>query len=191
MARRNLAIEVSQRATITIVDDSGKVQTIQVQCDEGDDPIEIEMLTPFGFSSNPPRGSDVVLVQPDADADASIAVAAQHADHRATGLQPGEVALYGMDGEILLLVTADKKLRQGARTATSRAVLGTEQVAALKGALDAIKTFADALGAGTGAAPNAALTVAQALAAAQVLAPQIASAKTALDQALSEIVTVA
>lgn len=191
MSRRNLAIEVSQRATITLVLDDGKVQRVQVQCDEGDDPIEIEMLTPYGFSSNPPRGSDVAIVQPDADADAAIALAAQHADHRPTGLAEGESALHGKDGEILVLVTADKKLRVGSRTATQKMVLGTDQVDALKDAFDAIYDFANALGTSEPAPPNAALTVASVAAEVLLLAPKIAAAKSALDAALSEIVTVA
>ncbi len=124
MTRRNLAIEVSQRATVTLVIDSGKVQQIQVKSDDDDDVLDVEMLLPYGFSSNPPKGSDVVLVQPDGDAELSVAVSAQHGDHRPRDLEEGEACLHALDGEILVFISKTKKLAIGARDATEKAVLG-------------------------------------------------------------------
>lgn len=65
-------------------------------------------------------------------------------------------------------------------------VLGRKQYDALKAFLDATDTFVTSISTATPAPPNAALTVANVLTAANVYKPAIAEAKSALEQALSE-----
>lgn len=72
-------------------------------------------------------------------------------------------------------------------SADQRLVLGDDQVTALKALIDALDAFTQTIATAAPAPPNAALTVAAVLAAQQVLKPQLEQAKTALEQALSEV----
>jgi hypothetical protein len=98
-----------------------------------------------------------------------------------------------MDGADVLEVWKDGsqvKVDLG-ENADQRIPLGDDQVAALKGAIDAIDAFASALATATPAPPNGALTVASVLAAYQTpgtgLQGKLMQAKTDLDAALSDL----
>lgn len=112
---RGIAIDVAQRSTITLVIDSGKIQRIQVQGEDDDDVLELELLQPYGLTTVPPEGSEVVSVQPDGDPDQAVALAASHPDHRPTGLEPGDVALYRQGHGIRVFLGADGSVHLGTK----------------------------------------------------------------------------
>lgn len=118
---RSIAIDVAQRSTITLVIDSGKIQRIQVQGEDDEDVLELELLQPYGLTSVPPEGSEVIAVQPDGDPDQAVALAAMHPDHRPTGLEPGDVAMYRQGHGIRIYLAEDGTVHVGKRNPRARA----------------------------------------------------------------------
>lgn len=87
------------RGRITRVDDSGTVQKLQGTLNG----LELRDGTPrlaeFGFTSNPPSNSDVVLAFLAGDRSNGVAIATGHQPSRPTGLQPGEAMVYDLWGK--------------------------------------------------------------------------------------------
>ncbi|HCB9839984.1 TPA: phage baseplate assembly protein V [Escherichia coli] len=87
---------------VTAGDDSGVVQTVQVQS-----PSEVRSDTPvlqqFGFSSVLPAGTDVVLVSLAGNRSSAVVVASGHQSYRINGLSSGEVVVYNQWGQYVRL----------------------------------------------------------------------------------------
>jgi phage baseplate assembly protein V len=87
------------RGRITLVDDSGPVQKVQIRLS----PLELRDKTPrlaeFGFTSNPPAGSDAVPVFVAGDRSNAVIIATGNQTYRLRGLASGEVALYDSRGQ--------------------------------------------------------------------------------------------
>lgn len=127
-----IASDLVQAAVVRLVDDTGKVQKIQIESDGEDDLLEAESLLPYGFSAVAPAGSDAMVAEVSGDAGQAVVVAAQHRDYRPTGLKSGEVVLHVLD-TVLVFLDETKKLYLGDKAATEPAVLG-----------QAFKTYSDA-----------------------------------------------
>lgn len=87
------------RGRVTYVDDSGPVQKMQVRVNglvTSDNRLRIPE---FGFTSNPPVGSDVFYGAISGDTSNVAVVATNHQPSRPTGLQAGESMLYSQDGK--------------------------------------------------------------------------------------------
>lgn len=85
------------------VDDSGTVQMMQVQksgLEVADDQYRV---AEFGFTSNPPVGSDVLTLHVAGDRTAGAVIGTNHQPSRPTGLQPGESMLYSQDGKYVYI----------------------------------------------------------------------------------------
>lgn len=95
------------RGRITgIVDDSGSVQVMQVQksgLEVADDQYRI---AEFGFTSNPPVGSDVLSLHVAGDRTAGAVIGTNHQPSRPKGLQPGETMLYSQDGKYVYMTAS-------------------------------------------------------------------------------------
>ncbi|EIC3243782.1 phage baseplate assembly protein [Escherichia coli] len=87
---------------VTTGDDSGVVQTVQVQS-----PSEVRSDTPvlqqFGFSSVLPAGTDVVVLSPAGNRSSAVVVASGHQSYRINGLNSGEVVVYNQWGQYVRL----------------------------------------------------------------------------------------
>lgn len=81
------------------VDDSGTVQMMQVQMSGLEVADERYRVAEFGFTSNPPIGSDVLALHIAGDRTAGAVIGTNHQPSRPTGLQPGESMLYSQDGK--------------------------------------------------------------------------------------------
>ncbi|MFM0736549.1 phage baseplate assembly protein V [Paraburkholderia xenovorans] len=94
------------RGRVTFVDDSGPVQVVQIKTNllaVSDDRYRV---AEFGFTSNPPIGSDVLTLHVAGDISAGAVFATNHQPSRPTGLQTGETMLYSQDGKQIYM-TAD------------------------------------------------------------------------------------
>lgn len=89
---------VAGRGEIHQVDDTGKAQRVQVMFS----PVETRdgaiRATEFGFSSNPPIGSDCLTLSVGGDRDNTIVISTGHKASRPINLQPGESVLYDDQG---------------------------------------------------------------------------------------------
>lgn len=87
------------RGRVTVVDDTGTVQIMQVQMNAIETPDNRYRIAEFGFTSNPPIGSDVVALHMAGDRSSGAVVATNHQQSRPTGLAAGESMLYSQDGK--------------------------------------------------------------------------------------------
>ena len=95
-------------ARVTVVDDTGAVQKLQVRGGTGSDGAPgvtdgVLRPTQFGFTSSPPVGSDVVLFRLWGNRTLCFCIATNHQASRLKGLMAGDTALYDVRGAKVLL----------------------------------------------------------------------------------------
>jgi phage baseplate assembly protein V len=112
------------RGRVTLVDDSGPVQRLQVSGSGGEVHDQVPRLAEYGHSSNPPAGSDVVMVKLGGDHSRAVVVATGHQASRPTGLPLGASVLYDNAGA-KVLANADGTLQISAATQIVLQVGGT------------------------------------------------------------------
>ncbi|WP_185733023.1 phage baseplate assembly protein V [Burkholderia seminalis] len=91
------------RGRITLVDDTGPVQIVQLRMNGLEVPSGRYRVPEFGFSSNPPTGSDALALHVAGDRSAGAVVGTNHQESRPRGLAPGESILYSQDGKSVYL----------------------------------------------------------------------------------------
>lgn len=87
------------RGRVTFVDDSGPVQRMQVRLNALEVPDNRDRVAEFGFTSNPPAGTDVVTLHTAGNRGGGTVFATNHQASRPRGLMPGESMLYSEDGK--------------------------------------------------------------------------------------------
>jgi phage gp45-like len=104
------------RAVVNLVDDSGPIQTAQLQFhgvpgQPGPSMIrdKVSVLHTFGISTVPPVGSEVTTLSMRGDPSNSVVVATGHRESRPRNLKPGQAVLYDEAGTTVKL-TNDGKL---------------------------------------------------------------------------------
>src|SRR4051812_7608403 len=99
---RPLRVQVANlaaRATVQLVDDSGKLQTLQIGDIAGGPYDDCEHLQPYGFSSVPLAGADTAcVIFPNGDRGHPLVIAVADRRWRPTGGEPGEVTIYNNTG---------------------------------------------------------------------------------------------
>lgn len=86
------------RAVVSLVNDSKKMQLLQLNVLEGETREEIERFQDYGFTSVPLPDSEAVVLFIGGRRDHGVAIAVDDRRYRLKDLQPGEVALYHKDG---------------------------------------------------------------------------------------------
>lgn len=81
------------RAIIRAVTDTTKLQSMQVSLFKKEVSDKVDRMGEYGFSSNPPVGSEAVIVFPGGDRSHGIVIATENREHRMQ-TAPGESALY-------------------------------------------------------------------------------------------------
>ena len=84
------------------VNDSGAVQTVQVQLDALSIRDNIPILYHHGFFSAPPIGTDLHVAFLDGDRSKAVIIASNHQSYRMTGAAPGDAGLYAQGQAIHL-----------------------------------------------------------------------------------------
>lgn len=91
------------RGRVTLVDDTGPVQMVQLRMNGIERPSSRYRVPEFGFSSNPPDGSDALALHVAGDRSAGAVIGTNHQPSRPRGLAPGESILYSEDGKSVYL----------------------------------------------------------------------------------------
>ncbi|MBF1277379.1 MAG: phage baseplate assembly protein V [Neisseria sp.] len=91
------------RGKVARVQAGGGVQKIQVEGLDGETVQDLEHAENFGFTSNPPAGSDCVVVPLGGKTSHGIIVTTTNGAYRITGLSNGETAVYNADGAKMVL----------------------------------------------------------------------------------------
>lgn len=140
------------RAVVRRVDDSTKMQSLQVTLLADETRDGVERVQNYGFTSVPQAGAEAVTVFVSGYRDHGLVVAVDDRRYRLTGLEAGEVAIYTDEGDKVVL----KRGGTIEVTAATKVVLNAPVVelagntqAALKGDayVSAEATFLDALNA--------------------------------------------
>lgn len=101
------------RGEIKLVDDSKVVQIVQANFG----PLETRDNTPrsaeYGFASNPPVGTDCVVLFVGGDRDNGIVIATNHKTYRLKNLQPGEAAIYDNQGRFIWIKQGSIEIEAG------------------------------------------------------------------------------
>lgn len=114
------------RGTVLASGAASKMQSLQVSLLAGETKTGVEHFEPYGFTSNPRPGSEVLVTFLDGDRSHGIAVAATDRRYRIRELPAGGVAVYTGTGNSIILnpdgsITLETKtLNIKADTITSR-----------------------------------------------------------------------
>lgn len=91
------------RAVISRVDDSKKMQIVQLAILEDEVHDDIERVQNYGFTSVPQEGAEAAVVFVGGGRDHGLAVAVDDRRYRVKGLQAGEVAVYTDQGDKIVI----------------------------------------------------------------------------------------
>jgi len=91
------------RGTVVLADAAAKMQRLQVKllADEAADGLE--HFEPYGFTSKPKQGAEVVALFLDGDKSHGVVIVAADRRYRLVGLEDGEAALYDDQGQCVHL----------------------------------------------------------------------------------------
>lgn len=98
------------QSLIDSIDDSDEIQLVKIAPDldnapsDGDDVQDgVERIQEYGITSNPPRDSETVVLYPGGKKDSGIVIKVDSAEYRINSLESGEVCIYSMHGQKILL----------------------------------------------------------------------------------------
>lgn len=94
------------RGRVTTSNDTKTAQLLQIAMGALETRDNTPRLAEFGFTSNPPNGSDVVVVFIGGDRSNGVAIATGHQASRPTGLLQGESMVYDLWGHYIHLTEA-------------------------------------------------------------------------------------
>jgi phage baseplate assembly protein V len=104
LARRILLIMA--RGSITLVDDTKPVQALQLRINGLELISDIPRFTEYGFTSNPPLGTQAIVGFKNGDRNDGIVIATSNATYRMRGLATGEIAISDDKGQSVYLSAA-------------------------------------------------------------------------------------
>lgn len=93
-------------ARITLTNDGGNVQFVQVQVNNLETIDDLPRVAEFGLTSVAPDGSDVVMVNLGGGRNNAVVVATGHQASRPKGLKAGETMLYSQNGKYVYLTAS-------------------------------------------------------------------------------------
>ena len=124
------------------VKDNNEIQLVRItssieadanEDEESDVQDNVERIQNYGITSNPPRGSETVVVNIGGNKDHTVAIVTDSGEFRIQSLESGEVCIYSRFGQkILLSNTGDIVINDGTDSAVG--------FTALKTGIDLLKT---------------------------------------------------
>lgn len=94
---------IVSRVVLRRVDDSKKMQLVQLTALEGETRADVERVQNYGFTSVPQEGAEAVTLFPGGFREQGLVIAADDRRYRLTGLQAGEVAIYTDQGDKVVI----------------------------------------------------------------------------------------
>lgn len=98
---KNKVLLTIGRGVLLAAKDDKAIQQVQITLLADEVKDQVESMGHFGFSSNAPKGSDVVMVSVGGNRDHGIVVATEHRDHRFKNLDEGDTVLYNKNGKYI------------------------------------------------------------------------------------------
>lgn len=110
----NRLANLISRVVLSRVDDSKKMQLVQLTALDSETRENVERVQNYGFTSVPKPGAEGVAVFVGGYRDHGLVVAVDDRRYRPTGLQAGEVAVYADSGSrVLLKANGDVEITPG------------------------------------------------------------------------------
>ena len=100
--KNRIMMAIARGVLETVKDDQG-IQRVKLSLLKDEVRENIERIQNFGFTSNPPEGSESVVVFVGGNREHGFVVACDHRASRKKNLQPGECAIYTDDGTYIVL----------------------------------------------------------------------------------------
>lgn len=100
---KNRVANMVARAVLGTVDDSKKLQIVQLEMLEGETRDDIERFQNYGFSSRPEAGAEAVVLFVGGRRDHGLAIAAEDRRYRFVNLTAGEVVVYNRFGASIVM----------------------------------------------------------------------------------------
>lgn len=100
--KQRILLSIS-RAVIETINDGTGIQEIQASLLDDELQDDMERFQNYGFTANPPKGSEGIAVFPGGDRSHGILIAVDNRQYRLKGLEGGEVALYTDEGDFIKL----------------------------------------------------------------------------------------
>jgi phage gp45-like len=91
------------RAVVRLVDDSPKMQLVQLAALEGETREGVERFQNYGFTGRPETGAEAVVLFVGGYRDHGLAIAVDDRRYRVRNLESGEVAVYDSRGSTIVL----------------------------------------------------------------------------------------
>jgi phage baseplate assembly protein V len=120
---RTRVANMVSRAVVKLVDDSKKLQIVQIGLLDGETRDEVERFQQYGFTSAPKEGAEAVVFFVGGRRDHGLVLAVDDRRFRFHPLESGEVALYTDEGDSIVIkrggnieVTAAAKVKVAAPT---------------------------------------------------------------------------
>ncbi len=92
---------LATRVTVTGVDDSQKIQTVQVTALDGERLADVQRLQPYGFTANPPLGGNGLMICIGGSRTHPVVIVSDDGSKRLLNLAPGECAIYDNAGNFV------------------------------------------------------------------------------------------
>ncbi|MBS9777202.1 MAG: phage baseplate assembly protein [Gammaproteobacteria bacterium] len=136
MANSAAAIRQAFRGVINRTNSSTATQMSQVDGLADETVNDMEIMQHFGFTSNPPAGTDCVVIPLGGKTSHAVVVASENGEYRIKGLPSGAVAVYDQSGSKIILkndgtidVFASKTTYHGDIHATGQITSEGDQIA--------------------------------------------------------------
>lgn len=91
------------RAILSAINDGTGIQQVQISALAGESMDKVARMQNFGFTSNPPKGSEGIILALQGNRENLVVVAVDHRDFRVKGLAEGEAAFYNKQGAKVVL----------------------------------------------------------------------------------------
>lgn len=101
--RRRIASMVG-RAIIQAVNDTNNLQTVKITLLKDEVKSGVERIQEYGFTSNPPKGSEAILIAPQGSRAQGVIIATDSGQYRVKPLPEGGSALYDKEGNYIKLI---------------------------------------------------------------------------------------
>jgi phage baseplate assembly protein V len=94
------------RGSVTLVNDGAPVQLLQARVNANEVIPDLPRFAEYGFTSNPPAGTQVVVAFKNGDRNDGIVIATSNAKYRLKALTTGEMAIHDDKGQSVYLSAA-------------------------------------------------------------------------------------
>lgn len=96
-------VRAAFRGKLNMTKSANGIQSMQIDGLNGETIVDAENYQQFGFTSNPPSGTKVIVLPLGGATSHSVIIATENASFRVAGLKGGETAIYDQSGSTIVL----------------------------------------------------------------------------------------